>query len=154
MHKTFVVLGAVVIVFAGLLSVAQAAPDSWVRMQLASLWDAIGSLQLLLDSQPEVLHVVIAAEECTFVEGVGNVGWCPDGQNTSFRVLEPFYVTTATVIGEAATPFSEEGLEKRMQCPMRSVIYGEGGLPYVGFLCEAPPIAESILVYTLIAHDL
>ena len=155
--KKAVIIGIIILLFTVPFVYSQTDASRWdlLANALKRLQERMNILESTVAAQADVQHRVFRdlGEECTFIEDIGEVGWCPDDIQTLFVIPDANYQLGSTVVVNVATQFVSTGQKiiKRSSCDMNAVVYDSAGIPYLHISCPPDTVIEGTLLdYTIV----
>lgn len=148
--KNLLVVFIIVVISLSIVAVADKNNVVWNSIQnLQQQINALNS-QMSLATKVRIKHVTLNDGPCYDInENITEVGWCPDEQKDIFTIEDKDYVPgKTTMLAQVINP-TDPVIHKMTNCIIRVVLTYENMPPLLRIICEAQPLNDAQLAYTL-----
>ena len=156
MKKYIIVLGLIAVLGGTFAFTAHAAPNpidySGIIAKVVSKFElAIANINDRLQAQ--VIHVTLADTDCITNRTTSiAIGWCPDGTNSDFNIIDKNLKVGDSVITAQATNPETPSIVKMGDCRFAAVTGIDTATPVIRLSCTAAPLDGAILNYVIVNH--
>ena len=116
---------------------------------ILGLESKINILEMNIAKMPKVKHITLQDANCTINQNGLDVGFCPDEIDSTFIIEDEDFILDKSVLFAQVTNPTDPIIHKVVRCDLRVVFVYPNSTNAVDLICEAPPLENSVLSYTL-----